>query len=71
MTQIPTDQRNEKVRAVLASTQLALGPTEIARRIDEPWCKSEGYFQSGAIVPVLRRIGAVGIKGKYTLPAAV
>jgi len=70
MTQITTFQRNDKVRAVLAATELALGPTEIARRIDEPWCKNYNYFQSSAIVPVLRRIGAIGIKGKYTLPSA-
>ena len=64
------DDRDNKVRAVLEATSIPLGPTEIARRIDEEWCVAGGaggYPMSNTIVPVLRRIGAVGDRGKYTL----
>lgn len=59
--------RNEKVRAVLRAATHPLGPTEIARRIGEKWC-CDGYPLSSAIVPICRRIGAVGVNGQYTLP---
>ncbi len=70
MSEISTEDRNAKVLAVLVASDKPIGPTEIARRINEPWCKSENYFQSSAIVPVLRRIGAVGSGGRYSLPPA-
>ena len=69
MTEVTTEQRNAKVLAVLKSTKAPLGPTEIARRINEPWCRvSGGYFKSSVIVPILRRIGAVGVSGQYVSP---
>ena len=61
------DDRDNKVRAVLEATSVPLGPTEIARRIGEAWCMLGGYPMSSAIVPVLRRIGAIGERGKYTM----
>lgn len=69
MSEITTEDRNAKVLAVLTASDKPIGPTEIARRINEPWCKTRGYFQSSVIVPVLRRIGAVGCGGRYSLPS--
>ena len=68
------DDRDEKVIAILRTSSLPLGPTEIARRIGEAWCGglSHQYPSSSAIMPVLRRIGAVkedGV-GRYSLPDA-
>ena len=63
------DDRDEKVRAVLEAATEPLGPTEISRRINAPWC----CCGSSAIVPVLRRIGAVKVAGrfgKYRMPAS-
>jgi len=67
------DERDAKVRAVLAASDKPIGPTAIARAIGESWCGGEpgDYPQSSAIVPVLRRIGAERIgTGQYVLPAA-
>ncbi len=63
------DDRDNKVRAVLEAASEPLGPTEIARRIGEKWCCMPGLDNpmSCVIVPVLRRIGAVGDRGKYTI----
>lgn len=63
---VTTEQRNEKVRAVLIAALKPLGPTEIARCIGEGWCGGR-YPQSNCITPVCRRIGAVAVKGKYSL----
>jgi len=73
MSTFSTEHRNNKVREVLENAIEKLGPTEIARLIGEPWCLTKypnfiGYAQSSAIVPVLRRIGALTYKGKYWLP---
>lgn len=66
------EQRNDQVHAVLQAASEALGPTEIARRIDQLWCinvtSRTKYPQSSAVVPVLRRIGALTLKGKYWMP---
>lgn len=51
--------RDMAVLAVLKNSNDALGPTEIARRIGEDWCFRDGYPQSNAINPILKRIGAV------------
>jgi hypothetical protein len=61
------DDRDNKVRAVLQAATGPLGPTEIARLINEPWCVIQpgNYAQSSAITPVCRRIGASATKGKY------
>lgn len=65
------DDRDNKVRAALEETSVPLGPTDIARRIGEKWCMPggavSGYPMSNVIVPVLRRIGATGERGKYTM----
>lgn len=75
MSAVPNqaEARNELVRAVLLAATEPLGPTEIARRINQPWCviKDDGFpafAMSAPITPILRRIGAIGIKGKYMLP---
>jgi hypothetical protein len=72
MSTFSTEHRNNKVREVLRIAVKAIGPTEIARLIDEPWCvdKIEGsgsYPNSSIIVTVLRRIGARTYRGKYWL----
>lgn len=63
------EHRNEKVRAVLLAASEPLGPTEIARRVNEPWCGAGGYPSSAAVTPVLRRIGAIANNGRYELKA--
>ena len=61
--------RDEAVLAVLQNAKEALGPTEIARRIGADWCIRDGYPQSGAINPILKRIGTVREgNGRYKLP---
>lgn len=64
---VTTEERNEKVRAVLLAATGPLGPTEIGRRIGEPWCCIGNHGMSAPVTPVLRRIGAAAVKGKYTL----
>ena len=54
------EYRNQRVREVLLASGKVLGPTEIARRIDEDWCCGRYCVpSSAAIVPILRRIGAM------------
>lgn len=61
---------DEKVLFVLRNATQPLGPTEIARRIGEPWCIGDGdYPQSSAINPILKRIKAVRLgSGQYKMP---
>jgi len=72
MNKFTAEHRNEKVREVLRESITPLAPTQIAQRICEEWCcyggKASGAH-SAAISPVLKRIGAVGVKGKWSLPA--
>lgn len=64
-------EKNAKVFAVLQAEQKPIGPTEIARRINEPWCVDDGFAMSAPITPILRRIGAIRHKGGlYTKPEA-
>lgn len=63
------EQRNEKVRAVLLVADGPLAPSEIGRRIGEPWCCWGRDGMSAPISPVCKRIGAVSHKGKWTLKA--
>lgn len=66
---LSAEEKNEKVRAVLAAANEPLGPTEIGRRIGESWCCSGGYGASAPITPICRRIGAIRSgNGKYALP---
>lgn len=65
---VAAEIRNEKVRAVLLAATEPIGPSEIGRRIGEPWCCYGIYGLSAPITPICRRIGAVGIKGKWSLP---
>jgi hypothetical protein len=70
MSTFSTEHRNNKVREVLRTALKPLGPTEIARLIDEPWCvgKIEGsgsYPNASIIITVLRRIGIRMYRGKY------
>lgn len=60
-----------KAAAVLRVLQRAegpIGPTEIARRVNEPWCGGT-LTQSSAVMPYLKRIGAVRHDGGlYSAP---
>lgn len=61
-------RRNTVVREALRKLSIPIGPTELGRIIGESWCcYPHGNGNSAAVVPVLRRIGAVGINGKYSL----
>ena len=61
-------ERNEKVRKVLLAANCPLSPSEIASRINEPWCCwGPRAGMSAPISPVCKRIGAIGNKGKWTL----
>ncbi|MDQ1921674.1 hypothetical protein [Massilia pseudoviolaceinigra] len=65
------EERNEKVRAVLLASKAPMTPTAIAAAICEEWCCYNGRPAgacSAPISPVLKRIGAVGVKGKWSLP---
>lgn len=65
-----TKERNEKVLKILLAEFQPIGPTEIARLINEKWC-CDGYPSSAAISPILKRIGAVKVgNGKYIRPVA-
>lgn len=67
------EQRNEKVRAVLRNALHPIAPTAIAAAISEEWCCYGGKpsgASSAASSPVLKRIGAVSVKGKWTLVGA-
>lgn len=61
-------ERDAKVRAVLESATEPMGPSAIATRIGEPWCCYGSFGCSAPITPICRRIGAVGVKGKWSLP---
>lgn len=66
------EERNEKVRAVLRNALQPMAPTAIAKAICEEWCCYGGVpggANSAPISQVLKRIGAVGIKGKWVLPS--
>jgi len=64
-----TEERNAAVLAVLKDASEPLGPTEIARRIGQPWCVFGRYAQSSAVSPILKRIGAIRHNGgEYTSP---
>ena len=68
-----TEDRNAAVLVVLNSTKAPLGPTEIARRINQPWCKyGQSAFLSSAISPILKRIKAVRHNGgEWTAPEKI
>lgn len=68
--QFTAEHRNNKVKSVLAHALGPISPSDIARQINEEWCH-DGYPSSAAIAPVLKRIGAVGNKGRWTLAGAV
>ena len=69
-----TEARNEQVRAVMAAAAKPLGQTEIASRVNQPWCWQGNHPVCASIRPVLKRIGAVQADrqqfgfGKYLLP---
>ncbi len=60
-----TERRNSRVIGVLRASTQILGPTEIARRINESWCFQHGSPASSAITPILKRIGAVRHPGGH------
>ncbi|MDB5937493.1 MAG: hypothetical protein JWQ01_4837 [Massilia sp.] len=74
------EDRNAKVRAVLLAATEPLGPSRIGELINEKWScyrvssaiSRQGAAigregKSAAITPICRRIGAVGVKGKWSL----
>lgn len=61
------NDRNNKVLRVLKDAGQAIGPTEIARRINEDWCMFQGTPQSAVIFPVLKKIGAVNTGNGWIL----
>lgn len=65
-----TEDRNQAVLAVLRATDQALGPTEIAKRVNAQWCVHPIHGpQSAPVTPVLRRIGALRVgQGRYLCP---
>lgn len=63
-------ERDAAVLAVLKRATEPLGPSEVGRRIGQPWCCYGAYGTSAPVTPVLRRVGAVRHRGgKYTAPA--
>lgn len=55
-----TSVRDRAVLKVLQEAKEPIGPSEIARRINQPWCVDDtGNPLSSRITPILRRIGAV------------
>lgn len=69
-----TQERNAVVLAVLKAEGRPIGPTAIARKINQNWCLGPNRPDgprflplSSAIIPVLRRIGAVNHGGKWAL----
>lgn len=69
MTQ-QAEERNAAVLAVLHTAMAPLGPTEIGRRVAQPWSTySPHQGNSSAITPILVRIKATRHKGgKWTKP---
>lgn len=64
-------ERDAAVLAVLKEATQPLGPSEIGRRIGQPWCCYGSWGASAPVTPVLRRVGAIRHRGgKYTAPEA-
>jgi len=65
--------RIEKVLAVLKAADQPLGPSEIGRRIGEPWCFCGRWGMSAPITPLLRKIPGVvrTDRGHYSLPREI
>ena len=67
-------ERDAQVAEVLAAATEPLGPTEIGFRVNKPWSTTIAMGEmaqgkSSAVLPVLRRIGAVWHPGgRYTKP---
>ncbi len=71
-TIVTTKERETAVLAVLNAAVIPLGPSEIGARIGASWSSYGGPTggKSAAVVPVLRRLGAVRTAGgKYIKPA--
>ena len=49
-------RKMEAIRRVLSESDTPLGPTEIARRIGEPWCYTGVYLSSAAICSRLKKM---------------
>lgn len=72
MSKVTAQQRDEKVRSVLREAIRPMSPTAIAQAISEEWCCYGGKPSGACSAPistVLKRIGAVGGKGKWSLPS--
>ena len=52
-------ERNAAVLAVLKAAERPLSPSEIASRVNQPWCCDGNYPKTSAISPVCARIHAV------------
>lgn len=63
-------ERIEKIRKILESSPVPLGPTQIAREINEHWCIIGGSPQSNRICSLLKLMDDVkryAYEGKYEL----
>lgn len=61
--------RQDAIRAVLKEAEKPIGPTEIARRVNDCWCYSggmpgRGYPQSAPVCAELKRMGDVSRVGR-------
>lgn len=61
-------ERDAAVLAVLQETTHGLSPSEIAQRINQPWCCPFGAC-AAPVSPVLKRIGAIKLRrGVWVAP---
>jgi hypothetical protein len=74
-TALTAQEKNEIVRHALlaeAGEWNPISPTELARKINQPWCVIDGFASSAAVCPILKRIGAQkagrGSHVKYWMP---
>ena len=63
-------ERIEKIRKILESSSVPLGPKQIARQINEYWCMRFGLPQGNRVGPLLKLMDDVkrnGYDGTYEL----
>ena len=57
-----SEERNKQVLAVLnAAGSKAMSPSEIAQKVNKPWCMYGAYPASAPVSAVLKRIGAIKV----------
>jgi hypothetical protein len=70
-----SDYRDDKVFKVLSSVNRPIGPTEIAKLINEHWCLCGEYYSSAVISKSIKRLVKNGYiicpkRGKYIAAGA-